>query len=54
MSTRITVSITDEQATRLKNEQLKSGAPVSLVRRALDRSCEFSAVSRAAAISESD
>jgi hypothetical protein len=38
MLTRITVSITDEQAARLKNEQLKCGAPVSLqVRRALDR-----------------
>ena len=33
----ISVSITDEQATRLKGEQLKTGAPVSLqVRRALD------------------
>ncbi len=33
----ISVSITDEQAARLKGEQLKSGAPVSLqVRRALD------------------
>jgi hypothetical protein len=34
---RITISITDEQAARLKGEQLRSGAPVSLqIRRALD------------------
>jgi hypothetical protein len=34
---RITVSIADEQAERLKNEQLRTGAPVSLqIRRALD------------------
>jgi hypothetical protein len=33
----ITVSITEAQADRLKSEQLRSGAPVSLqVRRALD------------------
>ena len=33
----ISVSITDEQAARLRGEQLKTGAPVSLqVRRALD------------------
>jgi hypothetical protein len=34
---RITVSLTDEQAERLKTEQQRSGAPVSLqIRRALD------------------
>lgn len=34
---RITATITDEQATRLRDEQRRSGAPVSLqVRRALD------------------
>jgi hypothetical protein len=34
---RITVTITDEQAAQLKDEQLKSGAPVSLqIRRALN------------------